>query len=67
MDSQDWLNFGMLIDDQAEHWYVLTHPGSQIPTDAQGTIRLPGAAVNFNTNILILGAVILAAVLLLRK
>lgn len=67
MDTTDWLNINSMIVDDFEQLYVTTHPAAQIPTTAQGSIRLPGASVNFNTNILIIAAVVLAAVLLLRR
>lgn len=67
MDATDWVQFGTMIDDSAMNWYALTHPGTSLPAPAPGAVvSLPGVHASFNTNLLIIGAVIVAAVLLLK-
>lgn len=68
MDSEDWLNLGMLGSDIGMQWYVLTHQGTQLPQPAPGgQVAIPGLRATFNPNLLIVGAIILAAVLLLNR
>ena len=67
MDAPDLVGLGQLINDEAQSWYVLTHPGTTIPTVNQGEIRVPGVTASFNTNVLVLGLIVLGAVLLLRN
>lgn len=67
MTAQDWAQLGMLVDDSAMNWYVMTHPGSSVPAPAAtATVSVPGLRGSVNTNLLIIGAVVLVAVLLLR-
>lgn len=67
MDAPDLVALGQLVNDEWQQWYVLQHPGTQLPTVAQGEIRIPGVTAGFNTNVLIIGLLVLAAVVLLRK
>jgi hypothetical protein len=51
-----------------QQWYVLTHPGTSLPAPAPGgEISLPGVRASFNTNLLIMGLVVLGAVVLLNR
>lgn len=67
-DAEKWVSLGMLGNNIAMQWYVLSHPGSSLPAPAPGgEINIPGARVAFNSNLLILGLVVLGAVVLLNK
>lgn len=68
VDVNDWVQLGMLGNDIAMNWWILAHPGSQLPVaPASGQISVPGARVTFNPNLVIVGAVIVLAVLFMKK
>lgn len=68
MSSEDIANLLMLGDDVAMQWYVLSHPGTALPAPAPGgQVEIPGVArVSFNPNLLIIGLIIVAAIIVLK-
>lgn len=67
MDAQDWARLGMWGENQAMMWYVITHPGSQLPAPAPGgEIDVPGVRATFNPNLLIIGLIVIGAIVVLR-
>lgn len=67
-DAEKMVQLGMLGNDIAMQWYVLTHQGSALPGPAPGgEVNVPGLRASFNTNLLILGLIVLGAVLLLNR
>jgi hypothetical protein len=67
-DAEKWVALGMLGNTIAQQWYVLGHPGTSLPAPAPGgEINVPGVRASFNTNLLIIGAIVLGAVVLLNK
>lgn len=68
MDAGDIGNLIMLGDDIAMQWYVLSHPGTELPAPAPGgQIEIPGIArASFNPNLIIVGLIIVAAIVVLK-
>lgn len=67
MDATDWAQLGLLGNNVAMQWYVLSHPGAQLPAAVpQATLSVPGLQGAVNTNLLILAAVALGAILILK-
>lgn len=68
-DGIDWGQLLMLGSNEVQEWWIMTHPGTQFPAPAPGgEIVVPGfARASFNTNLLIIGAVVVLALLLLNK
>lgn len=67
-DAEKLVQLGMLGNDIAMQWYVLTHQGTALPGPAPGgEINVPGLRASFNTNLLILGLIALGAFLLLGR
>lgn len=67
MTAEDWASLGLLGNEIALQWYSTTHPDRPIATPPQyASINVPGVKASFNTNLLIIGAVVVVAVLLLK-
>lgn len=68
MDAEDWARLGILGDQIALQWYTVTHPQAQMPGQNQVTIPLPGPGgqANFNSNLLIIGVIVIAAIVLMK-
>jgi hypothetical protein len=66
--AEQWVQLGLLGNNIAQQWYVLAHPGSTLPAPAPGGyISAPGVQLGFNTNLLIVGLIALAAVVIISK
>lgn len=64
MDATDWVSLGLLGDQIAQQWYVMLHPGTAIPVPTNASVNIPGVQASFNTNLLIIAAVVVAVVVL---
>lgn len=65
MNADDWAKLGILGNEIGMQWYVVTHPGTSIPNPAIAQVQVPGVGqATFNTNLLILGAVAVALIVL---
>jgi hypothetical protein len=65
MTAEDWANLGILGEQIGLQIYATTHPGTTIATPPQtAQVNLPGVQASFNTNLLIIGGVIVLLVVL---
>jgi hypothetical protein len=68
MTAEDWAKLGLLGNTVAQQWYVLAHPGTSLPAPAPGgEVNVPGFRASFNTNLLVIGAIAVVAVIFLSK
>lgn len=66
MDAENWVQLGMLGNNVAMQWYLLSHPNASYPVQPS-TVDAPGVHVAFNSNLLVLGLLAVGAFLILAK
>lgn len=67
MTAEDWARLGLLGNEIGMQWYAITHPQAVLPNQNMVITPLPGGgSASVNTNLLIVGAVIVAVVLFMK-